>query len=123
MTALQESPSVDAFDRLYRGSCDPWGTQTRWYERRKRSLLLASLPREHYDSIYEAGCGTGRIGLELSSRCTELLASDASADAVAIASAALAARTNVTVERHRLPDDWPARGFDLHSVARREGLR
>jgi SAM-dependent methyltransferase len=113
MTALRESPAADAFDLLYRGSRDPWRTQTRWYERRKRSLLLASLPCEFYDSIYEAGCGTGHISLELSPRCTELLASDASADAVVIASAALAARTNVTVERHRLPDDWPARGFDL----------
>ena len=28
------------FDALYRTSPDPWGTETRWYERRKRALLL-----------------------------------------------------------------------------------
>ena len=34
------------FDELYRQSADPGGTTTRWYERRKRAVLLAALPLE-----------------------------------------------------------------------------
>ncbi len=37
--------SLDAqyFADLYADSEDPWAFRTRWYERRKRDLLLASL--------------------------------------------------------------------------------
>lgn len=105
--------SIAPFDDLYRDSRDPWGTNTRWYERRKRALLIASLPREHYGSIYEVGCGTGHISVELSKRCTTLLASDASTGAVTLAATALAAYSNAKVVRHLLPDDWPAQPFDL----------
>jgi hypothetical protein len=39
--------SLDAqyFADLYADSDDPWAFRTRWYERRKRDLALASLPR------------------------------------------------------------------------------
>ncbi len=101
------------FEALYRASPDPWGTSTRWYESRKRSLLLAALPLSRYGSIYEAGCGTGHITTALAERCDLLLASDGSAEAHAIASQALAHRPHVQVALHRLPEDWPARLFDL----------
>lgn len=104
---------VDAFDALYRVSPDPWGTQTRWYEERKRNLLLAALPLRRFESAYEGGCGTGHLSRELAMRCTHLLASDASSEAVALASSTVAGCENVTVVRHRLPDDWPAAAFDL----------
>ncbi len=37
--------SLDAqyFADLYAGNDDPWAFRTRWYERRKRELTLASL--------------------------------------------------------------------------------
>lgn len=101
------------FDTLYRASPDPWGTTSRWYERRKRSLLLATLPRERYGSVFEAGCGTGHISVALSQRCDTLLASDGSALALAIASRALADRPNATVALQCLPQDWPSDTFDL----------
>ena len=102
-----------SFDRLYRQSEDPWGTRTRWYERRKRALLMASLPREHYPSIYEPGCGTGHVSVELAARCDTLLASDGSDEALAVAAAALAGRDNVTLCRQQLPTEWPSGSFDL----------
>jgi SAM-dependent methyltransferase len=105
--------TVAPFDALYRASPDPWGTQSRWYERRKRTLLLAALPHESYESVYEAGCGTGHISAALATRCTRLLASDASAVAVDLAARALAGHANVTVAQHRLPEDWPRERFDL----------
>lgn len=105
--------TIEPFDALYRDSADPWGTTTRWYERRKRGLLLAALPRERYGAVYEAGCGTGHISVELANRCDTLLASDASERALQVATAALAGRDNVTTALHRLPDDWPPGEFDL----------
>ncbi len=108
-----ERHPIAPFDKLYRDSPDPWGTTTRWYERRKRTLLLAALPRERYGAAYEAGCGTGHISSALAERCDTLLASDASSVALPFATRALAAHPNATVARHLLPDDWPARPFDL----------
>lgn len=101
------------FDALYRASPDPWGTTTRWYERRKRMLLMAALPHERYRSAYEAGCGTGHISAALAERCDRLLASDGSRDAVDLATARLAGHDNVAVALHRLPEDWPDGRFDL----------
>lgn len=107
------SVSLQAFDALYRGSDDPWLTQTRWYERRKRALLLACLPHERYESAYEPGCGNGVLTQALAERCDAVLASDGSDLAVAAARQRLAGFRNVTVERHVLPDDWPTGAFDL----------
>lgn len=101
------------FDTLYRASSDPWGTTSRWYERRKRSLLLAALPCEHYRSVFEAGCGTGHISVGLAPRCDTLLATDGSVPALAIASRALAGHPNATVALQCLPQDWPVAAFDL----------
>lgn len=109
----RDAAPMAPFDALYRASADPWGTNSRWYERRKRSLLLASLPRERYGSIFEAGCGTGHVSVGLAERCDALLAGDGSVPALAIASRALAARPNATVVHQRLPQDWPQRTFDL----------
>ncbi len=113
MSAAVDPAVSSPFDALYRASADPWGTRTRWYERRKRALLLASLPHERYEDAYEAGCGNGHVTTELAPRCAHVLASDASPEAVALATSATAACANVVVERHRLPDDWPRRPFDL----------
>lgn len=105
--------AIEPFDALYQRSPDPWGTTTRWYERRKRALLLAALPRDRYGAAYEAGCGTGHISVELAERCDTLLASDASPVALRVATEALAKHPNATTVLHRLPDDWPAGAFDL----------
>ena len=101
------------FDAMYTDSADPWGTTTRWYERRKRALLLAALTKERYATAYEAGCGTGHISAALADRCDALVASDGSRTAIDVASRALEGRAQVSLVVHRLPDDWPARSFDL----------
>jgi len=107
------------FDGLYGASDDPYGLRSRWYEERKRALLLAALPQRHYRRAYEPGCGTGELTLALSRRCDEVLASDLSERAVAIARERTKGSRNVTVEQHALPDDWPvdAGRFDLIVVS------
>ena len=51
--------SHDHFEHLYASSEDPYGVHDRWYEARKRAVLLASLSRPVYRQAYEPGCGAG----------------------------------------------------------------
>lgn len=103
------------FDDLYRGSDDPYGVRERWYEERKRQLLLATLPARRYVSAYEPGCGVGELTALLAARCEKVLASDLSALAVDRARTRCAALANVRVLHQRLPEQWPERAgaFDL----------
>ncbi|MGH3615274.1 MAG: PIG-L family deacetylase [Pseudonocardia sp.] len=103
---------VGRFVELYAGGGDPWRT-TSWYERRKRAVVLASLPREHYRSAFEPGCGTGELTVELSTRCEVVLASDPVADAVYRARAMSAGVAGARVERAGLPGAVPAGPIDL----------
>lgn len=64
------------FDELYRRSDDPWKLREGWYERRKRALTLAMLPRPRYRNAFEPGCANGELTLELARRCDALLAAD-----------------------------------------------
>ncbi|GAY08022.1 bifunctional PIG-L family deacetylase/class I SAM-dependent methyltransferase [Pseudonocardia sp. N23] len=82
---------------------DPWSTRTSWYERRKRAVTMACLPREHYRRAAEPGCGTGELTRELAGRCDTLHASDFAPAAVATAGAAVAASGHVTVSQAALP--------------------
>jgi SAM-dependent methyltransferase len=101
------------FDTLYRLDPDPWGFATRWYEARKRDLLLASLPERCYDSAFEPGCSIGLVTEALAPRCASLFASDCSDAALSVARARLALVPHVAIERRRLPEDWPEGAFDL----------
>ncbi|MBJ2154433.1 class I SAM-dependent methyltransferase [Variovorax sp. IB41] len=103
------------FDALYSASEDPYALRERWYEARKRALLLAALPQARYRRVYEPGCGIGELTLALSHRCDHLLASDFSAHAVALARTRTEGRPNVRVAQHVLPADWPREDgrFDL----------
>ena len=88
------------FDELYTaGDGDPWDTRTSWYERRKRAVLLACLPRERYRHGAEPACGTGALTPALAARCDRLDVSDFSEAAVAAARAA-----GVAAVRAALPD-------------------
>jgi LmbE family N-acetylglucosaminyl deacetylase/SAM-dependent methyltransferase len=103
----------DYFQERYAGSDDPWGSGTRWYERRKRDLLLASLPRRRFASAFEPGCGPGHLTTMLASRCDEVLATDAAPRAVALAGAATAALPGVSVAQLDINDAWPQTRYDL----------
>lgn len=106
------------FDALYAAS-DPYGTRDRWYERRKRQILLSSLPHPTYDRVFEPACGTGELTRELAARSSHVLASDFCEDAVAQARARLCALDNVNFGNHRIPSDWPRSdpAFDLIVVS------
>jgi 2-polyprenyl-3-methyl-5-hydroxy-6-metoxy-1,4-benzoquinol methylase len=109
------APAHAYFDAMYGANDDPYGLRTRWYEERKRNLLLAALPARRYANACEPGCGVGELTLALASRCDRLFASDLSQQAVAIARRRCAAMDHVRVERRDLPAEWPdaAGPFDL----------
>lgn len=107
------------FDAMYSESSDPYAVRTRWYELRKRTVLMASLPRQRYANAFEPGCGAAELTVQLARRCDTLLASDFSGPAVAVARKRTAELENVRVAQQMLPRDWPiAEGpFDLIVVS------
>ncbi len=105
------------FDRMYAATDDPWGYRVRWYEERKRALLLASLSRRSYENVLELGCGNGETSLALAPRCQQLLALDGSQRAVTLAGRKLAGHPHAEARQALLPDDWPEGPFDLVVVS------
>jgi len=102
------STPLDAFTRRYRSRPDPWGVRTRWYERRKRALLGAMLPRERFARALEIGCGVGEFTAELAGRCDAVVAIDVAAEAVARTAERVAAQPHVQVVRADARTDLPA---------------
>jgi LmbE family N-acetylglucosaminyl deacetylase/SAM-dependent methyltransferase len=109
------TPAASAryFDELYAAADDPWGLADRFYERRKRSIVLASLPRERFTRAFEPGCATGELTALLAQRCAELVAWDGAASAVAHMRSRFATQSGVFIEQCRIPDEWPSGRFDL----------
>jgi len=101
------------FDDLYRQDDDPWDYRGSWYERRKRLLTIAALPRERYRSGFEPACSNGELSALLAQRCDSLRVCDISDYAVRLARERLREQRNVSVERRVMPDEWPDARFDL----------
>ncbi|MGO4689878.1 PIG-L family deacetylase [Glaciibacter sp. 2TAF33] len=110
-----QTASLDAgfFDDFYSGSRDPWGFETRWYERRKRALTLAALPRERFRSALELGCSIGTLTAGLAERCDDILATDIVAGPLEAARERLTGHASVRFERLAFPDEWPPGQFEL----------
>lgn len=87
------------FDAEHTRDPDPWGVTSRWYEVRKRRLLLDSLPDERYGRVLELGCSIGVLTAELAERCDALRAIDLSQAAVDLARERVRDRPHVTVEQ------------------------
>lgn len=107
--------SVDQtyFETLFAQSDDPWSFRTRWYERRKRDLCMAMLPRQHYARIFEPACANGELSVLLAARSDSLLAQDLNPRAVALANERLAPFAQARAEQAELPQGWPEGQFDL----------
>ncbi len=113
---------VQHFERLYQTDPDPWRVTSDWYERRKRTLLLASLPCERYRHGFEPGCGNGAATLLLLGRCDRLCAVDFSSKAIELSGQRIQgeARGRLDLQALPLPVRWPevpAGGFDLIVVS------
>ncbi|HVV14572.1 bifunctional PIG-L family deacetylase/class I SAM-dependent methyltransferase [Amycolatopsis sp.] len=109
----RRSASAQRFAELYRDSDDPWQTGKRWYERRKRAVALAALPRERYGTIVEPACGNGNLTRELAGRADRLVAFDPVPAAVQAARRATAGLSNVEVCVGSLPGGLAGSSADL----------
>ncbi|RJQ75198.1 methyltransferase domain-containing protein [Pseudonocardiaceae bacterium YIM PH 21723] len=107
----QRTAPVERFASLYAADTDPWQVGGSWYERRKRAITLASLPRQRYRHGLEPACGLGLLTAELADRCDRLTAFDP----VSAAVHATRQRVNahVAVAQGGLPHDIPAEPVDL----------
>lgn len=108
--ARSRSRSRESFDAHYERKPEGWDFDGSWYERRKRAVTLAALPRERYRSALEIGCATGVLTAALTDRADDVLGTD-------IAAAPLE-RARARAPRARflqaaLPDEWPAGTWDL----------
>ncbi|MDQ1130312.1 bifunctional PIG-L family deacetylase/class I SAM-dependent methyltransferase [Microbacterium sp. SORGH_AS_0888] len=110
--ASEPGPSVADFEEFHARHDDPWGLESRWYERRKRALLLAALPRERFAAALELGCASGAVTRELAERAACVVAVDAAETALARARAH-GAPSHVAFVRRELPEEWPEGTFDL----------
>jgi SAM-dependent methyltransferase len=108
----EESLRPDFFDAFYARHDDPWGFETRWYEERKRALLLASLPTRALGSVLEVGCTTGLITVELAARADRVVGLEPAAAAMKAARTRTRALRNVDLQRGGAPAQWPAGPFD-----------
>lgn len=106
------STDTGYFDALY-ADADPWGYRSRWYEQRKRTLLLATLHRPRYRRALELACSIGESTAALAPRCDELVATDAHPLAVRRARRRTATMPGVRVDVMRHPQQWPDGRFDL----------
>jgi LmbE family N-acetylglucosaminyl deacetylase len=104
---------IERFTDLYAGATDPWGTATKWYERRKRAVALAALPCERYGFAVEPACGTGVLTRMLADRCDQVLAFDPVTEAVRQARAATSGLPRVEIRQAELPAGLPAGPIDL----------
>lgn len=97
------------FDVIYQNEVDPWAIGTAWYERRKRTILMACLPQEGYRYALELGCGRGHTTAVLARRCDTVRAIDLSLTAVHECRRRMneSGITNAEIEQLRLPWYWP----------------
>ncbi len=116
-TASVDCPD-DSLDLLHQEQADPWGVESRWYERRKRDLVLAMLPRPTFDRTLELGCSTGALAQALADRSGQVLAVDRSRAALAAARERFRDDGRVRVSDLDVPHEWPQDvAFDLVVVS------
>jgi len=117
------SLSPDYFEQMFEASDDPWSFRTRWYEKRKRELTLASLTRQRYQRVFEPACANGELSAVLAERSDALFCQDINAKAVTMARQRLSGLQHVRVGQARIPQDWPSgRCAGLSLVASDRGL-
>lgn len=108
-----------AFDQLYAGLDDPFGSELPQYryQRRKYNSLLSMLPGRSYHNALDVGCGLGAFTRKLAPFTEHILGTDISAEAIGQARKLSAAHSNI-VYSHEDTLNNPGEGlFDLIVLA------
>lgn len=98
------------FEELYAESPDPWGFESRWYERRKFAITVAALPKPWYHHALEPGCARGTLTAKLADRCDWVTAYDFIPEVVEATRARFADVDGVTIVDGELPFVPPGHG-------------
>jgi hypothetical protein len=101
------------FDAISREKEDPWNYAASWYERRKRDVTLACLPRQRFVFGFEPACAIGVLTFAFASRCDRLLGCDVSSIAVSRARERTKHSSNVQIDVREIPGQWLESLFDL----------
>jgi len=112
-TYVLAEPTDDALHQLHAVHSDPWGVDSRWYEQRKRDLVLALLPLPKFAHALDLGCSTGALTEALAERCGRVTAVDNSLAAITRARARLSENASVDVVELDITSAWPPGRFDL----------
>jgi SAM-dependent methyltransferase len=107
----------DYFDDVYAANADPWGFETKPYEQAKYADTLRSLPRDHYNKVFEIGCSLGVLTAMLAPRCGSLLAVDGSEAPLVRARELCRDFPQVQIAQMQVPDQFPDTLFDLILVS------
>ncbi len=110
----REAPNApDEFDELFAQSADPWEYDAAPYEQVRFARTIAALGDRHFRRGLEVACAAGVLTERIAPLCKELVAVDASREAIAHARRRLQRWDNIDIRLARMPDDMPEGRFDL----------
>ncbi len=101
------------FEERYRRDADPWGYESREYERAKYGATLSACGTGPFDSALELGGSIGVFSALLAPRATSLTTIDGAPTAVAIARRRLEPFPHTRALLGTIPEDLPDGRFDL----------
>jgi SAM-dependent methyltransferase len=108
-----DTTSEAFFDAIYQRCSDPWCFATDPTERSRYADIVSLLGDRHFRFGFEPACSIGELTVMLAAHCDQLLATDISPRAVALARKRCHELANVEVRHGRLPDVLPRPGVDL----------
>ncbi|BDV29617.1 bifunctional PIG-L family deacetylase/class I SAM-dependent methyltransferase [Microbacterium terricola] len=108
-----DAVGIAYFHDLYARHEDPWGYDSRWYEQRKREIVMASLPRPRFRRALDVACSTGALTAALRDRADRVVATDAVPTALDRARARIGDDPRVSFQNLTVPAEWPDGSFDL----------
>jgi len=110
---MTQSRPPEHFARMYTANPDPWGFLTDPYEHAKYEESIKVLQGRRYVAGLEVGCSIGVLTQRLAPLCETLFGIDVVAEALGSAAARCAAQNWVSFQRMQVPEEWPAKHFDL----------
>jgi LmbE family N-acetylglucosaminyl deacetylase len=110
----REAPNdPDEFDQLFSQSADPWHYDVAPYEQVRFARTIEALGGRRFHSGLEVACAAGVLTERIAPHCDQLVAVDASREAIAHARRRLQQWTHIDIRVARMPDQLPDGRFDL----------
>ena len=99
MTAIESDTSDSPlFESMYQATDDPWDFATSPYEQSRYERIIAHIPADRYQRVFEPGCSVGVLTELLAQRCGSVHATDIAPTALARARARCRDCPNVHID-------------------------